>query len=261
MNDNFASRLRFAMDDKSMKLSKLSNITGISKPLISNYLSGNYEAKQQNLYKLAKALDVEPTWLMGLDVPMKKSNFSDNTSKFYFSLTLFEMIRYKRMKLKDFSKFLGINSERILDFINKNEIPTDKEIEKICSLFEIKAKDNLFNGQAYDYFVDKNNGSLGIAIIKRQLGKTEYNNMQNILAVEQFLPKEINYECKSIEDSNKNRLILQELLLKEKFLIDGERATDTQLESIEKYLNENIEYLNSILTDEKRKKYKLNNNA
>lgn len=81
MVDSFANRLKFAMNDNKINLSKLSMITNISKPLISNYLSGNYKAKQQNLYKLAKALNVSPTWLMGFDVDMDREWFSedDNT--------------------------------------------------------------------------------------------------------------------------------------------------------------------------------------
>ena len=81
MVDSFANRLKYAMNDNKINLSKLSMITNISKPLISNYLSGNYKAKQQNLYKLAKALNVSPTWLMGFDVDMDREWFSedDNT--------------------------------------------------------------------------------------------------------------------------------------------------------------------------------------
>ena len=45
--------------------------TGINKGALSSYLSGRYLPKQDNIYKLAKALDVNPAWLMGLDVPME----------------------------------------------------------------------------------------------------------------------------------------------------------------------------------------------
>lgn len=68
MIDSFANRLRLAMKDNNINLSKLSSLTNISKPLISNYLSGNYQAKQTNVYILAKALNVNPVWLMGYDV-------------------------------------------------------------------------------------------------------------------------------------------------------------------------------------------------
>lgn len=74
MMNAFANRLKTAMSRNNTNLTNLSKISGISKPLISNYLSGNYEAKQQNIYKLAVALNVNPAWLMGMDVPMHDSN-------------------------------------------------------------------------------------------------------------------------------------------------------------------------------------------
>lgn len=77
MIDTFANRLKIAMSEKNINLTKLSNMTGISKPLISNYLSGNYEAKQQNIYKLAEVLEVTPAWLMGYDVPIDDIKWSE----------------------------------------------------------------------------------------------------------------------------------------------------------------------------------------
>ena len=73
MNSKFAIRLRQAMDLKGFKASELSERAGIPKSAISQYLSGLYEAKQKNIFKLANVLDVSEGWLMGLDVPMEKS--------------------------------------------------------------------------------------------------------------------------------------------------------------------------------------------
>lgn len=63
-----AERLREALDRKNMKQAELSEVTGIGKSSISTYLSGEYEPKQKNIYKMAKALDVNEAWLMGEDV-------------------------------------------------------------------------------------------------------------------------------------------------------------------------------------------------
>lgn len=65
-----ADRMREAMERKGIKQSELVSITGIGKSSISTYLSGEYEPKQRNIYKIAKALDVNEAWLMGEDVPM-----------------------------------------------------------------------------------------------------------------------------------------------------------------------------------------------
>ena len=54
-----------------MKQVDLCELTGIGKSSISTYLSGEYEPKQRNLYRIAEALEVNVSWLMGApDVPM-----------------------------------------------------------------------------------------------------------------------------------------------------------------------------------------------
>lgn len=66
---NFAQRLRNAMQSAGLKAVDLHERTGISKASISEYLSGNYEPKQKNVYRLAEALHVAPSYLMGLSEP------------------------------------------------------------------------------------------------------------------------------------------------------------------------------------------------
>lgn len=74
----FNARLKAAMKIKSKKQNELADETGISKSMISEYLSGKYTPKQENIYKIAKALDVHESWLLGYDIPMNKtSSFKD----------------------------------------------------------------------------------------------------------------------------------------------------------------------------------------
>lgn len=75
--DSICKRLQIALDARGMKQVDLVNITGIGKSSISTYLSGEYEPKQKNLYKLAQALDVSESWLMGYDVPMERRPVPD----------------------------------------------------------------------------------------------------------------------------------------------------------------------------------------
>lgn len=70
--NTIANRLKQALEMRNMKQADLVNMTGIGKSSISTYLSGDYEPKQKNLYRLAKALDVNESWLMGYDVPMER---------------------------------------------------------------------------------------------------------------------------------------------------------------------------------------------
>lgn len=73
MEENFSVRLQKAMNMRNMKAIELSEKTGIPKSSLSEYLKGKYEAKQKGIYKLAKVLDVNEGWLMGLDVPMERN--------------------------------------------------------------------------------------------------------------------------------------------------------------------------------------------
>lgn len=63
---DFSSRLRYAMQYSGVRATDLSELTGISRATISEYMSGRYVPKQRNLGRLAKVLHVQPTFLMGL---------------------------------------------------------------------------------------------------------------------------------------------------------------------------------------------------
>lgn len=68
MNSNFKDRLKEALDRSGMSQSELSRRAHIGRNSISDYLKGKYEAKQDKIYSLAKALNVSEAWLMGYDV-------------------------------------------------------------------------------------------------------------------------------------------------------------------------------------------------
>ena len=62
----FAERLKYYMQKANMKQADLVEKTKINKSSISEYLSGNYEPKQRNIYKIAMALGIKPSQLMGI---------------------------------------------------------------------------------------------------------------------------------------------------------------------------------------------------
>ena len=66
----FTDRLNRAIRIRNIKPIDLANKSGISKSRISQYMNGLYDAKQDALFKIATALDVNVAWLMGHDVPM-----------------------------------------------------------------------------------------------------------------------------------------------------------------------------------------------
>ena len=61
----FAERLKRAMEYRRKTITDVAENCGLSKGLLSNYLSGKFNAKQKNIYIIAKYLDVSPSFLLG----------------------------------------------------------------------------------------------------------------------------------------------------------------------------------------------------
>ena len=64
MDNEFKYRLKQAIEKKGITASELSRISGVGKSDISYYLKGRYLPKQDKVYMLAKALGVDPGWLI-----------------------------------------------------------------------------------------------------------------------------------------------------------------------------------------------------
>ena len=61
-------RLIQVLREKSIAPKELSEKTGTPKSSISQYMSGYAKPKQDRIYLISKALDINPTWLLGYDV-------------------------------------------------------------------------------------------------------------------------------------------------------------------------------------------------
>lgn len=69
MQENkFRDRLIEEMHSKNLTQVELCEKTKIPKSAMSQYVNGKITPKTDRLYLLAKALSVNPSWLMGLDV-------------------------------------------------------------------------------------------------------------------------------------------------------------------------------------------------
>lgn len=134
MKESSSSRLKKALDIRNMKQVEVVEKTGISKSLLSMYINGKAEPRQNNIHKLAKLLRVNETWLMGYDVPMDKElsviknqpdimfpdgrafEFKKNDGKvFIYEYNINDNpIQFKSYELtpeeeKDYNKILGMN--------------------------------------------------------------------------------------------------------------------------------------------------------
>jgi repressor LexA len=112
-----------------MKPVDLHNITGISKAAISEYLSGNYEPKQKNTYKIASALNVKPGYLMGVEPASAPA--PDITPK--------DEPHHKGVRIPVLGKVAaGISIEAVTDILDYEEI--DPDLAKTGEFFALQVQ-------------------------------------------------------------------------------------------------------------------------
>lgn len=70
----FKNRLTTALAARDMTQSELCRQAGVSTSSMSNYMAGRFEPKSDKLYLIAKALNVNEAWLMGLDTDMERQD-------------------------------------------------------------------------------------------------------------------------------------------------------------------------------------------
>ncbi len=78
--ESFSARLQKGLKFRNIKPAQLAELTGLHRGTIANYISGKYEAKQTNLWKIAKVLNVSEAWLMGYDVPLDQTLTTNYTN-------------------------------------------------------------------------------------------------------------------------------------------------------------------------------------
>ena len=71
--ESCGKRIAEALRIKGMKQYELCKLAKVPKSSLSLYLSGAYEPKQDRVYDMAKALNVNEAWLMGYDVSMERA--------------------------------------------------------------------------------------------------------------------------------------------------------------------------------------------
>ena len=125
--DSFANRLKEALRINNMKPVELSSKTGINKSLISNYLSGNFKARQDKLYDIAKALNVNEAWLMGFDVDMNRDETRDkNPDELKIDKARYIESNVKAVKIPVLGKVpAGVPIEAVEDIVGYEDITID----------------------------------------------------------------------------------------------------------------------------------------
>ncbi len=140
--DTFASRLNLALKRRNMKATELSQKTGISKSSLSEYLKGKYEAKQTAIYLISKALNVSPSWLIGLDVPMEKQD---------------EELENKLLSLNEYMEKNQLDSIKLIPIYDNIDLKKDwKENPTGYTPFDAKIQGCLESANYFYYKISDN---------------------------------------------------------------------------------------------------------
>ncbi|CEQ27149.1 helix-turn-helix domain-containing protein [Paraclostridium sordellii] len=145
---NTSIRIKDALKIRDMKQSELCKLTGISKGALSSYISGTYEPKQRNIYKIAEALDVNEAWLMGYDVPMER-NLSQEESDINYNLIESEDSEEIGILIKNLRIEKGLSQEELASQLGLKAVTINKYenghvgkmkisiIQKMAEIFDV----------------------------------------------------------------------------------------------------------------------------
>lgn len=113
--NSFKDRLKQIMSERKISQSELSRRTSIGRNSISDYLNGKYEAKQDKVFELAKALNVNEAWLMGFDISKNRKIENNDITSIYSKLTpprQSNVLKYATNQLEEQNN----DSDNLVDF-------------------------------------------------------------------------------------------------------------------------------------------------
>lgn len=172
--DTFANRLHIVLSKKNMKPVELSRKTGISRGSISNYLMGKFEPKEETISIIANILEVSPSWLMGFDVPMKKSEDIDEITSVALIPIIGEISAGEPI----------VADERIQGYLPiDTNIISHKEIDDLFFLIvEGNSMNKVFSDKSYilvkkQYYADDND--IIVALINNEVTVKKFKTTDN----------------------------------------------------------------------------------
>ncbi len=127
MTSTTAKRIREGMELRGIKQSELAEKTGISKGALSSYLSERYLPKQNNIFLIAKALNVSEAWLMGGDVPIERIPETQANAESSISASDTQLFSY-------FHQLNSIGKSKVIDYA--------ADLTKLPNYTEPEAEDN-----------------------------------------------------------------------------------------------------------------------
>ena len=150
-------RIKEGLEIRNMKQIDLSRLTGISRSMITEYLKGKYEPRQDNIYLIAKALDVNEAWLMGFDVKKDRNDTSINKNIFVSNLNMMMIIDLRAYGDYIYND-LHISKERMDALLAGNDDPTLNELKELAKHLNIPQEILLsvdLSSENGKYYLDK----------------------------------------------------------------------------------------------------------
>ena len=107
------------MNKLNISQADISRKTGLPRSAISMYLSGQRTPRQDKMSQICEPFDINPTWLMGYDVPMFSSSvFADENMDFitaclcdknlqFIIKTYDELPPERRLEFVKFAKYMA----------------------------------------------------------------------------------------------------------------------------------------------------------
>lgn len=126
----FKDRFNKALSLRDIRPVEVTAQTGISESTISQYRSGYAKPKSDKLQKLSDCLDVNPAWLMGLDVPMDVKVVSYDTPFEYESA-------WATSGGGNHPILLSQDEKLLIEQLRKSDEDTKRMVERILAYSEI----------------------------------------------------------------------------------------------------------------------------
>lgn len=188
-NADIKDRLTSALRIRNMTPKELSNKTNIPKSSISQYMSGYAKPKDERLYLMSQALNVDPTWLLGYDVEMENNETKEE------AIDCNNLYRVDRIKLPMLGK-VACGEPIFADENRESYIMVGTDIgADFCLQCQ---GDSMINARIHDgdiVFVKKTdiveNGEIAVVIIDDEatLKRFFYYREQNLVILKSENPK------------------------------------------------------------------------
>ena len=117
-------RIREMLTVLGISQQDISDKTKIDKSTLSLYLSGKRTPRQDKISLISNAYNIDPSWLMGYDVPMKRENSGKSYSIDDFKKDACKLINaYPKEQRKSFLKQIDLITKNLSKKIPTSRLP------------------------------------------------------------------------------------------------------------------------------------------